>query len=72
LLFNFSPETVFADWSEYFQPATYLLLQGKSHYLQEGFYNHPWILIPLIPFAQLSPKVGGYTSGRVRKAGRSG
>lgn len=53
-----------SDWFITQRPATLLLLQGRSPYElnQEAgywsisyFYNPPWTLIPLIPFALLPP-----------------
>src|SRR5574341_1447026 len=55
-----------SDWFITQRPATLLLLQGRSPYElnQEAgywsisyFYNPPWTLIPLIPFA-LPPQIG--------------
>jgi hypothetical protein len=69
---TYFPDTASPDWTEHLRQSVLLLLSGESPCQMEVFYNPPWKLIPLIPFAQLSPKVGGYTSGRVRKAGRSG
>jgi hypothetical protein len=45
------------DWSNYFRPATLRLLSGQSPYHLKNFYNPPWTLIPLIPFALLPDKL---------------
>jgi hypothetical protein len=45
-------------WSEIFRPATLLLLSGQSPYLNPRFFNPPWALIPLIPFALMPPTLG--------------
>jgi hypothetical protein len=57
--YKFFPESASLDWTGFFRPAIHLLLEGKSPYQQEGFYNPPWILIPFIPLALLPPKIGG-------------
>lgn len=54
-----APTQLYAlDWEEYFKPATLLLLHGVSPYTLEGFYNPPWTLIPLIPFAVMPDRIG--------------
>lgn len=47
------------DWKCCIRPATLYMLQGQSPYLQEGFFNPPWGLIPLIPLALLPLSVSG-------------
>jgi hypothetical protein len=42
-----------ADWRLYFQPATMEVLHGRTPYAIEGFYNPPWVTIPLLPLATL-------------------
>lgn len=46
------------DWHAAFRPAALSLMQGRSPYLVEGFFNAPWILIPLIPAALLPEQLG--------------
>lgn len=46
------------DWYTVFRPATLALLAGKSPYTIPGFFNPPWALLPLIPFALLPENVG--------------
>lgn len=41
------------DWWLYFQPAALRMLHGFSPYSITGYYNPPWTLIPLAPFAIL-------------------
>lgn len=45
------------DWVKHFRPAALLLACGQSPYVNEGFYNAPWVLIPLIPIALLPEKL---------------
>ena len=47
------------DWKNYFRPAALELLKGHSPYTVYGYYNPPWALLPLIPFALL-PETTGY------------
>jgi hypothetical protein len=46
------------DWAESFQPAALKLITGHSPYEVTSFFNAPWVLIPLIPFAVLPTHVG--------------
>ena len=46
------------DWINWFRPATLAMLSGESPYNIEGFFNPPWLLIPLIPLAFLPERVG--------------
>jgi hypothetical protein len=46
------------DWHTAFRPATLELLSGRSPYNIQGFFNPPWTLLPLIPFAVLPENVG--------------
>lgn len=46
------------DWYTAFRPATLELLSGRSPYNIPGFFNPPWTLLPLIPFALLPENVG--------------
>lgn len=41
-----------------FRPAARLLLELKSPYSTPGFYNPPWALLPLLPFALLPASLG--------------
>jgi len=45
------------DWEHFFRPAALELLHGRSPYIP-GFYNPPWLLIPLIPLAILPVRLG--------------
>lgn len=42
------------DWRLYFQPAAESTLGGLSPYDVAGFWNPPWMLVPLLPLAKLS------------------
>lgn len=46
------------DWMISFRPAARLLLELKSPYATPGFFNPPWALIPLLPFALLPAGLG--------------
>jgi hypothetical protein len=46
------------DWKYSFRPATLSILAGHSPYTDSGFYNPPWLLLPLIPIALLSAPLG--------------
>lgn len=46
------------DWYTVFRPACLAFLSGRSPYTVEGFFNPPWTLFPLIPFALLPENVG--------------
>lgn len=46
------------DWSNFFRPAALEILKGHSPYTVYGYYNPPWALLPLIPFAVLPEAVG--------------
>lgn len=45
------------DWSNTFQPAVWAFIHGQPIYGQT-FFNPPWVLVPLIPFAVLPPELG--------------
>lgn len=45
------------DWAVFYRPATLALLAGKSPFTIGSYFNPPWILLPLIPFALLPYKV---------------
>lgn len=47
------------DWKETFYPVARAVLDGKSPYNIPTFRNVPWTVIPLLPFALLSEKIGG-------------
>lgn len=47
------------DWVWVFRPATHALLTWQSPYGIDGYFNAPWTLLPLIPFALL-PEEWGY------------
>lgn len=46
------------DWTISYRPATLALLSGRSPYTELPFFNPPWILLPLIPFAILTYRLG--------------
>jgi len=46
------------DWKYSFRPAVLDLLAGRSPYTESGFYNPPWLLAVLIPFALFSAPLG--------------
>jgi hypothetical protein len=45
------------DWAVFYRPATLALLAGKSPFTVGSYFNPPWILLPLIPFALLPYKI---------------
>jgi hypothetical protein len=45
------------DWKLAFRPAVHTMLSGQNPYIH-GLFNPPWALLPLIPFAFLSPALG--------------
>jgi hypothetical protein len=47
------------EWKDAYRPAALLLATGQSPFSVAQFYNAPWVLIPLIPFALLPENVGG-------------
>ena len=47
-----------ADWDNVFLPAILILLQAGNPYSVPGFYNPPYALLPLIPFALLPYDLG--------------
>jgi hypothetical protein len=46
------------DWSTVFRPAAREMLYLRSPFNVEGFFNPPWTVIALIPFALLPEQVG--------------
>jgi hypothetical protein len=46
------------DWTISYRPAALALISGASPYAGRPFFNAPWILIPLIPFALMPYRVG--------------
>lgn len=46
------------DWKYSFRPAALDLLAGRSPYADSGFFNPPWLLLPLLPIALLSAPLG--------------
>lgn len=55
ILYNFVP--IGDDWAEFFRPAAISMVHGGSPFLT-GFYNAPWVLVPLIPIALLPFQMG--------------
>lgn len=41
------------DWRLYFQPAAESLMRGRSPYDVSGFWNPPWMLLPIMIFAKM-------------------
>ena len=52
------PPQVGVDWKGAFRKASLKLLTGETPYQITSFYNPPWILLPLLPIALLSPALG--------------
>jgi hypothetical protein len=46
------------DWNKSYRPAALLLLAGRSPYEVPLFYNPPWTLLAVLPFALLPPAAG--------------
>ena len=46
------------EWNDVFRPASLSLLAGQSPYQNPRFLNPPWLLIPILPFAVLPPRIG--------------
>lgn len=46
------------DWAKAFRPATFYWLRGGSPYDIYSFYNPPWLLILLTPFALMPERIG--------------
>ena len=46
------------DWVDVMRPAALALLNGQSPYSVDLFFNPPWALLPLLPFAVLPPEIG--------------
>ena len=46
------------DWERVFYPAGQMVLAGRSPYLVEGFFNPPWLILPLLPIVLLPIKIG--------------
>jgi len=51
------PASVGVDWKGAFRPASLDLLRGENPY-SRGFFNPPWILLPLIPVALFPSALG--------------
>ena len=47
------------DWKETFYPVAHAVLQGENPYSIPTFRNVPWTVLPLLPFALLSERIGG-------------
>lgn len=56
LVGNIIPEQI--DWVRTFRPAVREIISLRSPYNIKSFFNPPWILIPMIPFALLPDKIG--------------
>lgn len=52
------PPSVGMDWKGAFREACLALLRGESPYERISFHNPPWVLIPLLPVALLTPALG--------------
>jgi hypothetical protein len=51
------PPSLGVDWKGAYRPAALELLRFQNPY-NEGLQNAPWVLIPLLPIALLSPELG--------------
>jgi len=49
---------VLEHWKMIFRPAALELINFRNPYLVPKFFNPPWVLIPIIPFALLPEKLG--------------
>jgi len=47
-----------SHWPEIFRPAIYKIFSFQTPYTNPLFYNPPWALIPLMPFALLPERLG--------------
>lgn len=56
LMSNVLPPAV--DWHGAFRPAALEILNGRSPYNADGFFNPPWAAILLIPFAIFPEQIG--------------
>jgi hypothetical protein len=56
LIAPYTPPAV--DWNTAFRPAALAVLNGRSPYEVEGFFNAPWATLPLIPLAVLPESIG--------------
>jgi hypothetical protein len=45
------------DFKQFFRPAAQAVLNGKSPYSVDGFYNPPWLSIMFVPFALLPERL---------------
>jgi len=50
--------TIGVDWKGAYRPAALALLHGENPYVDNGFLNPPWALLPLIPVALLPQNLG--------------
>lgn len=46
------------DWSDSFRPATEAVFHGTSPYVESSYYNPPWVIALLAPFAVLPDSIG--------------
>lgn len=46
------------DWQTAYRPAALELVSGRSPFGVDGYFNAPWALLPLIPFALLPENIG--------------
>ena len=46
------------DWILWFRPACLEMIAGRSPYDLSGFYNPPWVLLPMMPLAFLPERAG--------------
>lgn len=52
------PYSPASDWDDVFRPAALALVRGDDPYTIPQFFNPPWALFPLVPFAVLPYNLG--------------
>jgi hypothetical protein len=52
------PPSIGVDWKIAYRPAAIEVLHGRTPYTVPRFVNPPWVLLPLLPIAFLSPPLG--------------
>jgi hypothetical protein len=57
------------DWTSIYRPVALTFLQGGSPYGGTGYYNAPWLLLPLLPLAVLPYQLGRFLFFVVSLAG---
>lgn len=57
------------DWTSIYRPVTLTFFHGGSPYGGTGYYNPPWLLLPLLPLALLPYQLGRFLFFMVSLAG---